>query len=94
MDSEFYLNGIDIGFNIEPKIYLHLRNGKEVSFNPELITFENDEKGTIINEITGKVNVRVAENEEDIIDAMHRARILKMVARDSIYNASNELNEV
>lgn len=93
MDGDFYLNGIDIGFNIEPKIYLHLRNGKEISFNPELIKIDKDEYGSVISEVCGKVNVRVVEKEEDIVDAIHRAKILKMVARESIYNASKEMEE-
>ena len=87
------MDGIDIGFKVETKIYLHALDGTEIAFNPEDIRVTKDGENLVVYEGDGKKMAYIADAEEDVVDAMDRATLLKLVAVDSIRRAVSEMDD-
>jgi len=86
------MDGIDIGFNVEAKIYLHALDGTEIAFNPERTVISKDGDRLMAREGDGEKSACVTDTEEDVVDAINKATVLKMVALDAIHSAVSEMD--
>lgn len=86
------MDGIDIGFKVEAKIYLHALDGTEIAFNPERTVISKDGDRLIVKEGDGEKSVCATDTEEDVVDAINKATVLKMVALDAIHSAVSEMD--